>query len=152
MSIPYSDPEKYYKQIPDIIINLSKCSEYILAVASYNPNAYIAIKEWKLEKYFACFRCGANQIWNKEKLSSYNKDDWQEARKHRQISNMLEYELHDLQNNILNPGLQFEIEHVVFFDDNENNIKQVNDELPFVHTVFVDSECGFEYNLLPIFD
>ena len=41
----YSEyPEKPYPQIPYLIKILS--SKYILAVASFNPRAIIALKEW----------------------------------------------------------------------------------------------------------
>ena len=116
LSIPWSMPEKYYPQIPELLQNLSK--KCILCVASYNPRAELAIRDyWKLDKYFTCMRSGANHTWNEFYNENYRKD----LCKGNQIVHMLKNEIKEL-------GCK--INKITFFDDDPINIKIVNEKLP----------------------
>lgn len=134
LAIPYTMPEQCYSGIPNIIKALSE--QYILAVASYNPRAYMAIKSWNLEQYFISIRCGANHSWHKDNIE-YNENYRIDMEKSNQIL--------DIKNEIKH----LNISGIIFFDDDQNNLNLVNIKLPSVITVFINYEHGFLLSSLP---
>ena len=93
-----------------------------------------------MKKYFSCIRCGANHSWHAEG-ARYNEEDRVGMSKHRQITSMIENEIKEL---------GAEVEGVFFFDDDPDNIRLVNENLPLVNTTLVSPDSGFTLDLLPI--
>lgn len=126
LSIPWTRPEVCYSQIPDLIKKLSQT--HILAMASFNPRAQIALVEWDLDKYFFCTRYGSNHRWD----GLYEQKFRSGMSKTNQIIDMLECEL-STEN----------YTHIEFFDDDLNNLIDVNNKLPSVKTCLIDAIIGF---------
>lgn len=134
LSMMYTMPEKHYPQIPELLQYLE--NKYLLCVASYNPRAELSIKNWKLDKYFICMRVGANHIWDHPYDESYRST----LSKAEQITNMIEMEI---------KTLNCAFTEIVFFDDNLENIKHVNEKLPNIKTVLIDSKFGLRLEDIP---
>ena len=139
VAIPWTNPEQHYPQIPDILERLVAAG-YVLAIASYNPRAFEAVKRWGLGQYFTAVRCGANHAWHMTG-ETYKEDDGLEMRKHRQILSMIETDM---------AHLNVSVEQTAFFDDDINNISLVQRELPLVESILVDEKEGFRLHLLPV--
>ena len=118
----------YFPQIPAIIRKLHK--KYKLCIASYNQNAINIIKKWNLEEFFCAIRCGSNTKWE----GDYNYDIYSKnLSKAEQIIDMLNNELLEL---------EIDQENCIFFDDDKNNIKLVNDKLPKIKTIKINGNEG----------
>lgn len=139
LAIKWTMPEEYFDQIPDLIRKLSK--DYILCVASFNPRAQVAIKNWGLEEYFICMRYGSNYTW----VDIYKEEYRENMTKANQIIHMIENEI-DQMNKLNN---KFEYGDVVFFEDNIKNILNVNEKLPWIKTVLINSDIGVNLSDMP---
>lgn len=128
LSIPYTHPEEYYPQIPDLIKELSK--NYVLCVASFNPRASLVIKKWGLHSYFSVTREGSNFKWSEE----YNEEYRKGLSKSQQIK--------DIMKNLFHTEEKQYNHNIYFFDDDQDNINEVKEKLSHVKTVFVDNKHG----------
>ena len=143
LAIKWTRPEEYFHQIPDLIKKLSH--NYILCVASFNPRAQLAITNWGLDDYFTCMRYGANHNWADIYKESYREN----MTKADQIVHMIENEIDQLNNKTDELGNKFEFGDVMFFDDDPENILQVNEKLPWIKTVLIDGNIGIHLSDIP---
>jgi hypothetical protein len=121
---PDTHPELFYPEVPEVIKSISE--RFHLVLASFNPRAKIAVKEWGLYPYFSACRAGANHDWRRMYDPSYQAT----VAKSVQIKHML-FQIGWLQDH-----------DVWFFDDNETNIKEVEQNMVNVKAVLVDSKVG----------
>jgi len=134
LSIKWTMPEKHYPQIPNFLEQLEK--DNLLCVASYNPRAELSIRNWDLDKHFICMRSGANHAWE----HPYDENYRSILSKAEQIVNMIENEIKELDHQFTD---------IVFFDDDPENIKLVNEKIPNVKTVLIDSDFGVRLEDIP---
>jgi hypothetical protein len=130
LSMPYTMPEEYYKQIPNILSSFN-ITDVLCCVASFNPRAKLAIEQWKLDHHFIAFRSGSNDIWSNN-LDEYKQEYRIGLKKSKQIQSMLSNELKD-----------YKIENIEFYDDDKLNIKEVENELSHINCCLVDNNIGF---------
>ena len=128
----WTHPEKFFPSIPSLIKELSV--DNILGVASFNPCAEIAIKRWGLDHLFTCMRCGSNKKWEE---GFYDKDDRLEMTKYGQIIDMLNNEL-----------LGYDHNNIIFFDDDQWNIHNVNRVLS-IQSILIDGFVGLKRDDIP---
>lgn len=134
LSVKWTMPEKPFLQIPNTIKQLS--TDHVLAMASFNPRALLAITNWSMDQFFTCARYGSNIPWTGLYKESYRTD----MTKADQIVDMLTNEIKNLPHDIID---------VIFFDDDPDNIKYVNEKLPYVKTVLIDDTEGFKLTDIP---
>ena len=134
-------PRQHYDDIPKNIKSIHDSRDYILAVASFNASAAKYLKKWGILHYFTAIRGGSNRFV-KPRKSCYNTYGiFIPLSKPLQIESMLENELAPF---ILN------IKLITFFDDDPDNIKEVNHHHSTIDTILIDPEEGFDLHLLPI--
>jgi len=124
LAIPYTNPEEYYPQIPDIIKSLH--TKYILCVSSFNPRAKLVLEKWNLLQYFSAIRCGSNNNWD-----TYDESFRINMSKSLQIKNM-----------ILEVGISFD--EIYFYDDDIDNINEVSENFKEVKitSILIDNKEG----------
>jgi FMN phosphatase YigB (HAD superfamily) len=127
LAIKWTQPPQCYPQIPSLIKYLSQ--DYLLCVASFNPIAEQAIKNWQLHEHFVAIRSGCNYTWNKPYKNALKHN----LSKSEQIINMCNNEMKN-----------YTFSSIFFFDDDPENIKNVNDYLPHIKTVLIDSLYGLK--------
>ncbi len=129
LSIPWSQPEKPFEQVP-ALIRLLHGQGHILTVASYNPRARVAVESWGLAECFHAFRSGANHDWESDG-GTYKEEFRVSMKKQGQIRSMHGHEPRS---------------PVFFFDDDPENIKEITD--PNIVAVLVKTEVGLTSDLL----
>ncbi len=128
LSIPYSEPEQHYPDVPSI---LKECSKHAhIAIASYNPVALQVLHNWGLSHLIITGRAGYNHKW-----INYDNSMRRHMTKHEMIHN-IRYE--DL--------LYHDHDTIVFFDDDITNIEQVKAKSNVVFTELIDPNVGITWS------
>jgi len=130
---PWSHPEKPYAQVIDIIKALSPTHH--ICLASFNPRAKLAVKQWGLQDHFSAMRYGAIHEWREFYHETY--------RSNLTKSNQIAHMLHQI-------GLPKD-HPVYFFDDDPINIEEVTNILPHVCVFTVDEKTGLQAKDIPSF-
>lgn len=130
LAIPYTNPERYYNNIPFLISSLAM-NNY-LAVVSFNPQAEKVIKRWGLSKHFMAYRSGYNEIWNGNYKSEYRMN----MSKSGQIKSILNNELKDI-----------EFEEILFYDDDIRNIRDVRSVFSNITSILINELYGLTINI-----
>lgn len=128
----WTHPELHFGEARLALSELKKNSSAIMCVASFNPRAELAIRDyWKLDDHFEAFRYGSNKKWDR----TYGNHLRIGMSKSNQILDMISDELAD-----------HKFDEIFFYDDDLLNIKEVNKALPYVKTVLIDSRVGLTLN------
>ncbi len=160
LAIKWTTPEEYFHQIPNLITKLS--NNYILCVASFNTRAQLIITNWGLENYFTCMRDVTNYNWTdiyKEPYKESYRESYREnMTKANQIVHIIENKIDELNNDANDANdtndtdklnNEFEFGNILFFDDDPENILQVNEKLPWIKTVLIDGNIGIHLSDIP---
>jgi hypothetical protein len=136
LAVPWTHPEESQQGVTDMIKKLTD-ENIVIALASFNPRAVVAIKEWGIDHYFAAKRAGSNFA---------NSQDRTGLSKHLQIRSMLENELKEYDSDEWMK---------CFFDDDPGHIKAVTEaetalcfyiegsQLPYLIAKLLKIEKGF---------
>lgn len=127
LAVPYTNPEEPYKGVPQLIERLDQ-KGYILCMASYNPRAIEAVRNWGLSHCFFGMRAGFNDVWEGDYKEEYRTD----MSKSRQIQSMTSI----LQN-----------KKILFFDDDPVNVELVKKEIG-CECILVDNKTGLTKEVL----
>lgn len=138
LGIPYTHPPKIYDGLHDLLTELSKT--YLLALASFNPEAYPTLIANKLDHLFCAFRAGHNHNHPAPVAPEY-KGPTLGLCKAMQIESILDNELKDTQ-----------VSSITFFDDDDYNIELVSTKLSHIKSVKVKTETGFTKKYLSFLD
>lgn len=144
-----------YPNIKNDVKLLHATGEYVMVVASFNPDARRSIRQWGLASYFVAYRNGSNEYWDEEGPAppspyynglelptaprGYKPSHYDSQRKSLQIKNMLANELTD-----------YDFDSITFFDDLLYNIDDVSgSSLGYINAILVDEKIGFQTWMLP---
>lgn len=125
----YTIPEEPYNHIRELLIKL-KSLNYKLCCVSYNPCAVNALKNWDCDELFTAIRAGSNFIWSDNYTDETHRNNLSKSK-----------QIEDIFNNELNV-LDINSCECHFYDDTEENLDNVRNNLPNIILHLIDDKYG----------
>ena len=126
LAIPFTHPEKLFEGVPDAMLEIKRNSpNHRCVVASFNPRAELSVSCSLVGPCFAAFRSRTHD--------QISMSDDERLCKSKQISSMIKTEL---------AHHKFQDQDIVFFDDDMENLQEVQRMFPSARCKFICSATG----------